>query len=121
VPAWPNELNGDVFPPEAGLEKTAMSFTKGCYIGQEILSRIKTTGKMPRELVAWEALNGSNIPANTPLVLNSREIGRITSVTRHPLTGHMVGLAYVRQGSTTGDVVTKEGCLVTLGKLFGSS
>ncbi|MDB6136988.1 MAG: LigA, partial [Verrucomicrobiaceae bacterium] len=53
IPRHPNELNGDTFPPEAGVEDRAMSYTKGCYIGQEILSRIRTTGKMPRELVQW--------------------------------------------------------------------
>ena len=49
LPRWPNELNADVFPAEAGLEASAVSFNKGCYIGQEIISRIKLTGKMPRQ------------------------------------------------------------------------
>ncbi len=104
VPAWPNELNGDVFPPEAGLEKTAMSFTKGCYIGQEILSRIKTTGKMPRELVAWEQVDADDgIVPGAALRLAEKDIGVITSVTRHPQTGRLVGLGYVRQGAVPPD------------------
>lgn len=104
VPAWPNELNGDVFPPEAGLEKTAMSFTKGCYIGQEILSRIKTTGKMPRELVAWEQVDtDEGIAPGAALRLAEKEIGVITSVTRHPQTGRLMGLGYVRQGAVPPD------------------
>lgn len=99
VPTWPQELNTEVFPPEAGLEKTAMSFTKGCYIGQEILSRIKTTGKMPNVLAMWEAAEGdeSLLEPGAPLSLD-REIGRITSVTRHPFSGQRVGLAFIRQG-----------------------
>lgn len=114
IPRWPREINADAFPQEAGLESRAMSFTKGCYIGQEILSRIKLTGKMPRRLVrieltemaadapAWEA-------AGAPLILfdGSQEppkvVGQVTSVTRHPALDRVVGLAYVRHGLEVGD------------------
>jgi len=100
VPVWPNELNADVFPPEAGLEKSVMSFTKGCYIGQEVLSRIKTTGKMPRELVAWELVGEvtDGIANGGSLRLADREIGLITSVAQHPVTRRLVGLGFIRQG-----------------------
>ncbi|GEP43991.1 YgfZ/GcvT domain-containing protein [Brevifollis gellanilyticus] len=117
VPAWPNELNNDVFPPEAGLEKTAMSFTKGCYIGQEILSRIKTTGKMPRELVAWEAEDDSDVSPETPFLRDEKEIGRITSSTRHPLTGRAVGLGFVKQGGVSERGAMPDGRMVVLRKL----
>lgn len=104
VPAWPQELNTEVFPPEAGLEKTAMSFTKGCYIGQEILSRIKTTGKMPNVLAIWEAAEGDESLLEPGASLSQdREIGKITSVTRHPLSGRRVGLAFIRQGFASTD------------------
>ncbi len=105
TPAWPSELNADTFPQEAGLEKTAMSFSKGCYIGQEILSRIKTTGKMPRELIAWETEDYVEVTAGLHLQLGERDIGVLTSVTRHPVTGRCVGLAYIRQGSARADSV----------------
>lgn len=104
VPTWPQELNTEVFPPEAGLESTAMSFTKGCYIGQEILSRIKTTGKMPHILAMWEAAEGDPSLLVPGVILGQdREIGKITSATRHPVSGHRVGLAYIRQGSASLD------------------
>lgn len=104
IPAWPQELNTEVFPPEAGLEKSAMSFTKGCYIGQEILSRIKTTGKMPNELAFWQAVDGdeSLLVPGAALSLG-REIGKITSVARHPVSGQLAGLAFIRQGSAAPD------------------
>lgn len=117
VPVWPNELNSDAFPPEAGLEETAMSFTKGCYIGQEILSRIKTTGKMPRELIAWEAGDDSDISPGTPLLRDAKEIGRITSITRHPLTGRAEGLGFVKQGCVPERGAMPDGRPVTLKKL----
>lgn len=107
VPRWPHELNADAFPQEARLESRAMDFTKGCYIGQEILSRIKTTGKMPRALVSWTAqISTDAIPADRlpqPLYFEDaqgvrHEAGAITSATRHPLLDRWVGLGYVRQG-----------------------
>ncbi len=106
IPAYPSELNADTFPQEAGLEKTAMSYTKGCYIGQEILSRIKTTGKMPRELIAWEAAGGEGgIMVGAALFLGDKSVGTITSLTRHPLSGVLMGLGFIRQGAAAVDSV----------------
>jgi folate-binding protein YgfZ len=97
VPRWPHELNAETFPPEAGLESKAMDFTKGCYIGQEVLSRIKTTGKMPREMIAFE----SDIVVNVGDELwHEKAVGKITSVAQHPATGLTIGLAMIRQGTS---------------------
>ena len=99
VPRFPNELNGDIFPPEARLEERAMDFTKGCYIGQEILSRIRTTGKMPKKLVCWAVREGSTeIAPQTPI--QSRDGATVGSVTSHaadPRSGLEVGLGFVKQ------------------------
>lgn len=96
IPRWPHELNAETFPPEAGLEARAMNFTKGCYIGQEVLSRIKTTGKMPREMIAFE----SNVEVNAGDELwIDKAVGKVTSVNQHPATGQTIGLAMIRQGS----------------------
>ncbi|TDU80920.1 aminomethyltransferase/hypothetical protein [Prosthecobacter fusiformis] len=100
IPAYPNELNAEAFPQEAGLENSSMSFTKGCYLGQEILSRIKTTGKMPRQLIAWTS--ESAITAGESIVNEEgKEIGRVTSAAWHPVKQTFIGLAYVRQASAT--------------------
>jgi len=104
IPQSPQELNNEAFPQEAGLEKSAMDFAKGCYLGQEILSRIKTSGKMPRRLVRFVVVG--NAPAPEPgAKLGERqedgavkEVGHVTSVTHHPVLDRTVGLAYVRQG-----------------------
>ena len=105
VPRWPRELNGEIFPQEAGLEDRVMDFFKGCYIGQEILSRIKSTGKMPHRLVRFTAAG----PLPSDAVLQdarlyapgqepAKELGRVTSACPHPALDRWVGLAYVRQG-----------------------
>jgi len=106
VPRWPNELNSDTFPPEAGLTERAMDFAKGCYIGQEILSRIKTTGKMPREMIAFE----SEAPVNAgDEVVAGKTVGVVTSVTTHPERAEFVGLAMIRQGTTAEPLTTAGG------------
>jgi folate-binding protein YgfZ len=98
VPRWPNELSTDTFPPEAGLEARAMDFSKGCYIGQEVLSRIKTTGKMPRRLVCWEAsteiVSGSELHDS-----QNKVVGTVTSVAKHPMNGKFTIMAMVKAGT----------------------
>jgi folate-binding protein YgfZ len=114
VPRWPHEINSEAFPQEAALESRAMSFTKGCYIGQEILSRIKLTGKMPRRLVSVQVRDlADDAPAQAPeaapwiIYDGSQEppkaVGEITSLTHHPVLDRPVGLAYVRHGLEAGD------------------
>lgn len=106
VPRWPNELNAETFPPEAGLTDRAMDFAKGCYIGQEILSRIKTTGKMPREMIAFE----SEAPVNAgDELVAGKTVGTVTSVTIQPETEEYVGLAMIRQGTTAEPLTTAGG------------
>ena len=104
IPRYPYELNGEVFPPEAGLEARAMDYVKGCYIGQEVLSRIKTTRKMPRELVFWALAEEGEVTPKTELVLPcGRVVGQVTSAVRHPETGRAVGLGYVKLGTVPDD------------------
>jgi folate-binding protein YgfZ len=96
TPRWPQELNAETFPPEAGLESRAMDFAKGCYIGQEVLSRIKTTGKMPREMIAFET---SEVVNAGDELWREKAVGKITSTTLHPVTALTHGLAMIRQGT----------------------
>lgn len=103
VPRFPSELNAETFPPEARLEERAMDFAKGCYIGQEILSRIRTTGKMPRTLVHWVTeVENTEIEVEAAVFdASQRQVGKVTSVVRDPRTGFQVGLAYVKQANGT--------------------
>jgi len=106
IPQFPQELGGEVFPPEAGLDDRAMSYTKGCYIGQEILSRIRTTGKMPRRLVQWSSNDSVlGISPGDELVQpgESIKVGLVTSVTLDPNTGRQVGLAYLKSSAVVVD------------------
>lgn len=55
IPKWGAELKEGMLPPEAGLDVTDISYKKGCYIGQEVISRIKSAGKVNRRLVKLSA------------------------------------------------------------------
>jgi tRNA-modifying protein YgfZ len=105
LPRHPNELNTEVFPPEAGLEAKAIDYAKGCYIGQEIISRMRTTGKMPRTLVRWQAdETAGTVAEGDPLyavdqAAEGRALGQVTSVVRHPQTGRLCGIAYLKQAA----------------------
>lgn len=78
VPAWGTELTVGQLPPEAGLDRTAISYDKGCYLGQEVISRMKRAGKTNRHLVQWEVPAGT--APGTPLLVEDTPAGVITSV-----------------------------------------
>lgn len=76
IPAWGRELEEGMLPPEAGLDRTAVSYHKGCYIGQEVLSRIKSIGRVNRRLA--RLMTSATGP--TSLQSAGRECGTLTSV-----------------------------------------
>ncbi|MFC4993681.1 YgfZ/GcvT domain-containing protein [Rubritalea tangerina] len=81
IPLWGAELDHDTLPPEAGLEQRAISYTKGCYTGQEVISRMRSAGKTNRHLVLLKLTDSS--PAGTPLTCEGatpdKPAGSITS------------------------------------------
>ncbi len=103
VPLWGAELDESTLPAEAGLEDRAVSFAKGCYIGQEVVSRIRSVGHVNRQLCGLRAADASPLYAGMRLVLpdapDGKEVGRITSAAA--AAGHggaaFVALGYVRR------------------------
>jgi folate-binding protein YgfZ len=93
VPRWGRELDERVLPAEAGLESTHISFSKGCYPGQEPVARLHYRGKANRGLRVLEL---RDIPEyDAELVHEGKVVGRVTSAARRP-DGSVVALAYVR-------------------------
>jgi folate-binding protein YgfZ len=88
IPRWGRELDDTILPAEAGLEETHISFTKGCYPGQEPIARQHYRGKVNRRLRVLDIDGGAT--AGDELTLNGRTVGRITSTTDG------VALGYVR-------------------------
>src|SRR5256714_7661988 len=76
IPRWGREIDDTILPAEAGLTETHVSFTKGCYPGQEPIARLHHRGKVNRRLRVLE-LEGE--PTSDELVLGEKTVGRITS------------------------------------------
>jgi tRNA-modifying protein YgfZ len=93
VPRWGRELDGRILPAEAGLDRTHISFSKGCYPGQEPVARLHFRGHPNRGLRVIEL---EEVPEyDAPLLHDGREVGRVTSAARRA-DGSVVALAYVR-------------------------
>ncbi len=99
-PRWGVDLDETVIPQEAGLNARAVSFEKGCYVGQETVARLYFRGKPNRHLRGLK-LSG---PAahGAPLRLGEREVGRLGSVVDSPRHGP-IALALVRREAGPGD------------------
>lgn len=102
LPAAGHELTLDYNPLEAGLWN-AVSFDKGCYVGQEVVARLRTYDKVSRTLVGLELAPAGALPLpGSALLFGARTIGALTSAVRPPGRGP-VGLGYVkRRESRTG-------------------
>ncbi len=95
TPVWGRELDDRVLPAEAGLEERAISFTKGCYPGQEPIARLHYRGHPNRGLRVLE-LEGTDLPAyDAELTLDGKVVGRITSAVADG--DRVLALAYVRR------------------------
>jgi folate-binding protein YgfZ len=95
TPRWGRELDDRVLPAEAGLTETHVSFSKGCYPGQEPIARLHYRGKANRGLRVLE-LEGTELPPyDADVLLGEKAVGRVTSAARED--GHVVALGYVRR------------------------
>jgi folate-binding protein YgfZ len=90
------ELTEDYNPLEAGLQD-AVSFTKGCYVGQEVVARLNTYDKVARGIVKLELSGGEVPPAGARVVLGGREVGTLTSAAHDPRGATVAALAYVKK------------------------
>ena len=94
TPRFGREIDDRVLPAEAGLVERAVSFTKGCYPGQEPIARLHYRGHANRGLrvLAWD---GSELPEyDAPVEFEGKDVGRVTSAARDG--DRIVALAYVR-------------------------
>jgi folate-binding protein YgfZ len=96
TPRWGHELDDRVLPAEAGLERRAIDFEKGCYPGQEPIARQHYRGRVNRALRLL-AVDGDELPErDAELTYEGKTVGRITSSSRDPELGSVVALGYVR-------------------------
>lgn len=101
-PRYGVDLDETVIPEEAGLNERAVSFTKGCYVGQETVARLHYRGKPNRHLRGVRS--DEQINAGAELRFEGRAVGRLTSALTSPRLGH-IGLALVRREALPGSHV----------------
>ncbi len=99
-PRYGADLDDSVIPQEAGLNERAVSFTKGCYVGQETVARLFYRGKPNRRLLGLEL--STPVESGTPLLLASKQVGKILSSVVSPARGALA-LALVRREANPGD------------------
>jgi folate-binding protein YgfZ len=101
-PRYGVDIDEGVIPQEAGLNERAVSFTKGCYVGQETVARLFYRGKPNRHLRGVRL--SAPVEPGTPLRLGEKEVGRVTSPVVSPTYGP-IALALVRREAAPGDTV----------------
>jgi folate-binding protein YgfZ len=98
APWFPQDFNDTVIPHEAALEDTHISFTKGCYTGQEIVERVRSRGHVNRRLARLRFSPPQAIPATgTKLRAGGAEAGYVTSAAFSPANETAIGMGYVRR------------------------
>ncbi|PYR00621.1 MAG: hypothetical protein DMF97_09145 [Acidobacteria bacterium] len=112
VPRFHRDMDEETIPLEAGIESRAISFTKRCYVGQEVVIRVlhRGHGRVVRKLVGL-LVDGNQTPAPGAGVRGAdRDIGRVTSSAFSPALQRPIALAYVhRDFVATGTMVTVDG------------
>lgn len=97
VPWFSHDFDDKVIPHEAALETSHISFTKGCYTGQEIVERVRSRGQVNRRRVSL-VFDGAAPPApGDKLLAGEKEVGIVTSAAISPGRNTSVGMGYLRK------------------------
>jgi folate-binding protein YgfZ len=101
VPRWGFELTEETIPVEAGLEKSAIDYEKGCYIGQEIISRLRSIGHVNKELRGFVVADNAPLERGMQLFdpgMSGQQAGWLTSVAYSFGLQQHVALGYLKRG-----------------------
>ena len=108
IPRWGRELTEEIIPIEANLEERCVDYEKGCYIGQEVISRIKMSGQTNKRLCGLLARDGGPITVGAQLRASGwrKETGWITSATQSARLNRQIALGFVKRGfNSSGSVL----------------
>jgi folate-binding protein YgfZ len=112
VPKFLRDMDEETIPLEAGIESRAISMTKGCYVGQEVIIRVlhRGHGRVAKRLVGL-VLDGESVPTRGAVVrADGRDVGHVTSSVLSPALKRPIALAYVQRDFVApGTAVSVEG------------
>ena len=108
LPRYGEDIRETSLPQETQ-QMQAISFNKGCYIGQEIVERIRAQGHVNKKLVRLRITNSTPVDPGTKLTADGKETGEITSSVYSPESGQVVALAYVRSPQAEPGVTLRAG------------
>jgi len=117
VPRFGQDMDEETIPLEAGIESRAISFTKGCYVGQEVIVRVlhRGHGRVARKLVGLVSDSESTPRPGSRVRANDREVGHVTSSAFSPSLRKPIALAYLhRDFLTVGTTVSIDGISATV-------
>ena len=106
VPRWGRELDENTLPHEAGLDRTHIDFHKGCYIGQEVISRLRSVGHVNRELRGFVSADGTPLTQGARIFSAAepaRDLGRVTSAAFSFALDRPIALGYLRRDAAGGE------------------
>jgi len=98
IPRCPDDIDESVLPAETMQLDRAVSFTKGCYLGQEVIERMRSRGAKPKSRLVGLRLAGApgEVPSGVALQLEGETVGRLTSAAYSPRLKATVGLGYIK-------------------------
>lgn len=104
IPKAGQDIKERILPQETGQER-ALNFTKGCYIGQEIVERIRARGNVHRAFMGFE-IEGPAPAPGTKIQSSGKDVGEITSVAAATLKGKRLALGYLRKEAAAAELLT---------------
>jgi folate-binding protein YgfZ len=98
-PRFERDFGPEQYPQEAGLEERAVSFNKGCYLGQEVICTLENRGRLTRRLARLSAAQGALAPGSELHDGDDRQVGKVTSAAFDPESGRLLALGYVKHAA----------------------
>jgi len=101
IPWFGYDFGDKQIPHEAGLEKSHISYTKGCYTGQEIVERVRSRGQVNRVRVLFKLEAKELPPADAPILFEGKEVGQVTRSAHSPAFQSNLAMGYIRREQST--------------------
>lgn len=101
IPEWGLDIDENTLPPEAGLETSCIDYTKGCYVGQEVISRLRSVGHVNKLLCGFSVPSSTGVQHGWKILHGNTPVGHITSIAADFGMAHSPALGYVKHGLAT--------------------